>query len=107
MSLLTTTFTEPRERGRAFGIFGAIGASGGSIGLLLGGTLTELIDWRATMYVNLVFATLAVTGTFVLATPQRSGCYTGVFVLGAILALAMFRVPPDRSATPPSPAFAR
>ena len=66
LSLLTTTFTEPRERGRAFGIFGAIGASGASIGLLLGGTLTELIDWRATMYVNLVFAAVAVTGTFVL-----------------------------------------
>lgn len=66
LSLLTTTFTDPRERGRAFGVFGAIGASGASIGLLLGGALTQLVDWRATMYVNLVFAAVAVSGAIVL-----------------------------------------
>ena len=42
LSLLTSTFTEPRERGKAFGVFGAIGA----IGLLLGGALTEYLSWR-------------------------------------------------------------
>src|SRR5690606_94683 len=41
LSLLTTTFTDPRERGRAFGIYGAIAGSGAAIGLLLGGVLTE------------------------------------------------------------------
>jgi len=39
LSLLTTTFTEPREAGKAFGVFGAIG-------LLLGGALTEYLSWR-------------------------------------------------------------
>ena len=66
LSLLTTTFSDPGERGRAFGIFGAIGASGASIGLLLGGALTQLVDWRATMYINLVFAAVVVSGAIVL-----------------------------------------
>ena len=66
LSLLTTTFTDPRERGRAFGTFGAIGASGASIGLLLGGALTQLVDWRATMSVNVVFAAVAIGGAVVL-----------------------------------------
>src|SRR6188472_1007494 len=41
LALLSTTFTEPAERGRAFGIFGAIAGSGAAVGLLLGGALTE------------------------------------------------------------------
>src|ERR1035438_8239745 len=56
LSLLTTTFTEPRERGRAFGIYGAIAAAGSAVGLLLGGALTEYLSWRWTLYINLVFA---------------------------------------------------
>ncbi len=66
LSLLTTTFTNPAERGKAFGIYGAIAGSGASIGLLLGGALTQLIDWRAVMYVNLVFAIFAVAGALAL-----------------------------------------
>src|ERR1700722_17111510 len=55
LSLLTTTFTEPKDRGRAFGVFGAIAGAGGAIGLLLGGALTEYLSWRWTLYVNLIF----------------------------------------------------
>ncbi|MGW8379341.1 MFS transporter [Streptomyces sp. ODS28] len=62
LSLLTTTFTDPQERSRAFGIFGAIAGSGGAIGLLLGGILTEHLDWRWTLYVNVVIAVVAVLG---------------------------------------------
>jgi MFS family permease len=62
LSLLTTTFTEPSERNKALGIYGAIAGSGASIGLLLGGVLTELLDWRSVMYVNLVFAAVVVAG---------------------------------------------
>ena len=46
LSLLTTTFTEPKDRGRAFGVYGAIAAAGGAVGLLLGGALTEYLSWR-------------------------------------------------------------
>src|SRR4051812_30104652 len=56
LSLLTTTFTDPQERGKAFAIYTAIAGMGGAIGLLLGGALTELLDWRWCLYVSVVFA---------------------------------------------------
>jgi EmrB/QacA subfamily drug resistance transporter len=62
LALLTTTFTEARERARAFGIYGAIAGAGAAVGLLLGGVLTEFLSWRWTMYVNLVFAGIAIAG---------------------------------------------
>ncbi|MET9498894.1 MFS transporter [Streptomyces sp. NPDC006552] len=62
LSLLTTTFTDPRERAKAFGIYGAIAGAGGAVGLLLGGVLTEYLDWRWCLYVNLIFAVVAIVG---------------------------------------------
>src|SRR5450755_4717266 len=62
LSLLTTTFTEQKDRGKAFGIYGAIAGAGGAVGLLLGGALTEYLSWRWTLYVNLLFAGVAFTG---------------------------------------------
>ena len=56
LSIVATTFTDPAERGKAFGIYGAIASAGAAIGLLLGGFLTELLTWRWTMYLNLAFA---------------------------------------------------
>ncbi len=72
LSLLTTTFTQARERGRAFGIYGAIAAAGGAVGLLLGGALTEYLSWRWTLYVNLIFASVAFTGALLLLPRQPS-----------------------------------
>jgi len=48
LSLLTVTFTEPMKRARAFGVYGAIAGGGAAIGLVLGGTLTQLASWRWT-----------------------------------------------------------
>ena len=62
LSLLTTTFTDPRERGKAFGVFGAVAASGSALGLLVGGALTSYASWRWCLYINLVFAVIAITG---------------------------------------------
>jgi EmrB/QacA subfamily drug resistance transporter len=56
LALLTTIFTDPQERGKAFGIFGAIAGGGAGVGLLLGGILTETLSWRWCLYVNLLFA---------------------------------------------------
>jgi EmrB/QacA subfamily drug resistance transporter len=66
LSLLTTTFTETSERNKAFGIYGAIAGSGATVGLLLGGVLTESLNWRFSMYVNCVFAVIAIAGAVVL-----------------------------------------
>jgi EmrB/QacA subfamily drug resistance transporter len=75
LSLLTTTFTEPGERAKAFGIFGAIAGGGAAVGLLLGGILTEYLSWRWCLYVNLLFAAPAAIAAFSLlhnqVHPQR------------------------------------
>ena len=74
LALLTTTFSDPKERGKAFGVYGAIAGAGGAVGLLLGGALSEYLSWRWCLYINLVFAALAVTGGSLLLKRQpRSG----------------------------------
>jgi EmrB/QacA subfamily drug resistance transporter len=62
LSLLAVTFTDPKERARAFGIFGAIAGGGAAVGLTLGGLLTEYADWRWVFFVNIPIAALAVLG---------------------------------------------
>jgi EmrB/QacA subfamily drug resistance transporter len=66
LAVLTTTFTRGRERARAFGIFGAIAVGGATVGLLLGGVLTEYLSWRWTMYINIVAAVPAAIGAIAL-----------------------------------------
>ena len=56
LSILTTTFTVPEERNRAFGVFGTIAASGAAVGLILGGALTQYLDWRWSMFINVFLA---------------------------------------------------
>jgi EmrB/QacA subfamily drug resistance transporter len=70
LSLLATTFTGPKERGKAFGIYGAVAASGSGLGLLIGGALTSYLSWRWCMYINLVFAGTAITGGALLLGRQ-------------------------------------
>jgi len=74
LSLLATTFTDPAERGKAFGIYGAIAGTGGAFGLLLGGALTEVLDWRWCLYVSILFAVPAAVGAVRLLhhVPARS-----------------------------------
>ena len=70
LSLLTTTFTDPKERGKAFGVYGTVAASGSALGLLLGGVLTSYASWRWCLYVNLVFAVFALTAGALLLGRQ-------------------------------------
>src|SRR6201991_5077271 len=56
LALLAITFSDPGERGKAFGIFGAVAGGGSAVGLLLGGILTEWLNWRWCLYVNLLIA---------------------------------------------------
>lgn len=62
LSQLTTTFTSPAERGKAFGIYGAVAGAGGAVGLILGGALTQYLDWRWCLYVNDVLVLFALAG---------------------------------------------
>ncbi|HEX3613093.1 MAG TPA: MFS transporter [Sporichthyaceae bacterium] len=74
LGLLTTTFTDPKERAKAFGIFSALAGTGGAIGLLLGGALTTYASWRWALYINLGFAAIALFGTArLLPRMVRSG----------------------------------
>jgi EmrB/QacA subfamily drug resistance transporter len=72
LSILSTTFADPRERGRAFGIYVAIAVGGGAFGLILGGLLTQYADWRWCLYVNLPIAAIVTLGA-VTMLPRRSG----------------------------------
>ncbi|MFH8793535.1 MFS transporter [Streptomyces sp. NPDC017941] len=88
LSLLTTTFTDPRERAKAFGIYGAVAGSGAAVGLLLGGVLTEYLDWRWCLYVNLAFAAAAMLGGARLLHPGAPEDRPKLDVPGTVLVSA-------------------
>ena len=56
LSILTATFKEGSERTKALGVWGAVAGSGGAVGVLLGGVLTEYLSWRWVLYVNVPIA---------------------------------------------------
>jgi EmrB/QacA subfamily drug resistance transporter len=72
LSLLTTTFTDREERGKAFGIYGAISGAGGATGLLLGGVLTSYASWRWNLLVNVPIGVVTITGAAVLLHHSRA-----------------------------------
>jgi EmrB/QacA subfamily drug resistance transporter len=91
LSMLTVTFTDPRERGKAFGIFGSIAGAGAAIGLLLGGVLTEYLSWRWCLYVNVPIAVAAAVGAFLIlprTDPARDVHLDIPGVVSAVLGLA-------------------
>ncbi|MGA3218561.1 MAG: MFS transporter [Acidimicrobiales bacterium] len=63
LSLLTVTFTEPKERARAFGVYGAVAGGGAAIGLVLGGLLTQYASWRWTLLINVPIAIVTALAT--------------------------------------------
>src|SRR5579871_6431947 len=85
LSLLTTTFTTPADRGKAFGIYGAIATGGGAVGLLLGGALTEYASWRWNLYINLIFAGIAFIGGVRLLERQRTRTWPRIDLPGLAL----------------------
>ncbi len=85
LSLLTTTFSDGKERAKAFGIYGAIAGAGGALGLLLGGILTEYLDWRWCLYVNVPIAALAVFGALSLLHDRAGHREAKLDIPGVIL----------------------
>ncbi|KJK58653.1 MFS transporter [Saccharothrix sp. ST-888] len=73
LSLLAVMFTEAHERAKAFGIYGAIAGGGGAIGLILGGLLTEYLNWRWTFFVNIPFAAIAIAGAVLVIREPAQG----------------------------------
>lgn len=72
LALITTTFREGPQRNRAFGVFAAVSAGGGAIGLLAGGILVEWLNWRWVLFVNVPIAlAIAVLGRRVLRESER------------------------------------
>jgi EmrB/QacA subfamily drug resistance transporter len=87
LSLLAVMFTEAKERAKAFGIYGAIAGGGGAVGLILGGVLTEYLNWRWTFFVNIPFAAIATVGAIlVIREPAGARNSSGLDIPGVILA---------------------
>jgi EmrB/QacA subfamily drug resistance transporter len=88
LGLLTSTFTDQRERGRAFAVYGAVSSGGAGVGLILGGVLTEYLSWRYTLYVNLIFAAFAVAGALAYISASRPATRPRLDWPGTVLASA-------------------
>ncbi len=71
LSLMMTLFTEPAERAKAMGVFGFVASGGGSIGVLLGGSLTDALNWHWIFLVNVPVGVLVVVLSFVLIPAAR------------------------------------
>ncbi|HVA53065.1 MAG TPA: MFS transporter [Acidimicrobiales bacterium] len=84
LSLLTVTFTEARERARAFGVYGAIAGGGAAIGLVLGGVLTQYASWRWTLLINVPIAIFAAVAATLVIRESRVETRHGYDLPGAL-----------------------
>ncbi|MBR7837938.1 MFS transporter [Actinospica durhamensis] len=86
LSLITVTFTDVKERARAFGMLGAISGVGAAIGLVMGGWLTQDFSWRWCLFVNIIMAAAAFVAAIPLLTESKAHGNTKYDIPGAILA---------------------
>jgi EmrB/QacA subfamily drug resistance transporter len=85
LALLTVLFTDPRERAKAFAVYGAIAGGGSAVGLLLGGVLTEYADWRWCFWVNVPVAIVAIAAAIPWVPESKAPGETTYDVPGAVL----------------------
>jgi EmrB/QacA subfamily drug resistance transporter len=88
LSLVTVTFTEPKERAKVFGVFGALSGGGAAIGLIVGGVLTEYASWRWCLWVNVPVALLVIAATIPLVHESKAHGDTRYDVPGVVMATA-------------------
>jgi EmrB/QacA subfamily drug resistance transporter len=89
LGILVTVFTEPRERGMAMSLFAFVASSGGAIGLLVGGLLTEALSWHWIFFINIPIGLIALLfGLVLIEDAPGLGMRHGVDWLGATLAVA-------------------
>jgi EmrB/QacA subfamily drug resistance transporter len=89
LGMIVRLFPDPRERATAMGVYGFVGAGGASVGLALGGVLTQALSWHWIFFVNVPFGVLAVVaGLRVLPAAPGIGLRAGADVAGAVLVTA-------------------
>ncbi|MGP4009169.1 MFS transporter [Streptomyces sp. 4N124] len=90
LALITTTFPEGPERNRAFGVFAAVSAGGGAVGLLAGGMLTEWLDWRWVLFVNVPIGVLiaVLTPLYISESERHPGRFDIAGALASTLGMA-------------------
>ena len=89
LSLMMTLFTEPAERAKAMGIFGFVASGGGSIGVLLGGILTDALNWHWIFLVNVPVGVLVCALTLKLVPASRGLAAAGrLDIAGAVTVTA-------------------
>src|SRR4051812_10328242 len=86
LSIVTVTFTEPKERARAFGVFGALAGGGAAIGLIVGGVLTEYASWRWCLGVNVPVALVVAAAAIPIVHESKAHGDTRYDVPGVLLA---------------------
>jgi EmrB/QacA subfamily drug resistance transporter len=88
LSIITSTF-HGRERARALAVWGAVGGAGAAVGVLLGGALTELVDWRAIFFINLpIGIALGAAATKIVPADTARPRWRGLDLRGALMATA-------------------
>jgi EmrB/QacA subfamily drug resistance transporter len=87
LGTLVTTFRDPRDRGKAFGVFGTVAVGGGAVGLIVGGVLTQYLSWRWCMYVNVLFAAAAFIGALIYMSEAKPPVRPRVDLVGTALAV--------------------
>jgi len=89
LGILVTLFVEPRERAKAIAVFSFTGAAGASIGQVLGGVLTDALDWHWIFFINLPIGLAAIAlAVPVLPADRGLGLAAGADVIGALLVTA-------------------
>ncbi|MEV7397267.1 MFS transporter [Aeromicrobium sp. NPDC092404] len=88
LAILTTTFAEGAERNKALGVWGAVAGSGGAVGVLLGGILTESLGWEWVLFVNVPITALAAYGAMRVLGESRDESASSFDVFGAITVTA-------------------
>lgn len=86
LSLITVTFTDVKDRAKAFGVFGAIAGVGGAVGLIAGGLLTQYTDWRWCLLVNIPIALVALALAVPIVRESKAHGNTRYDVPGTLLA---------------------
>lgn len=85
LALLTTLFPSGKERNTAFAVFGTVAGAGAAVGLVLGGFLTEFLDWRWCLLVNLFFVAVGLIGGGLFLTESKAGGDSRYDIRGALL----------------------